>query len=306
MHRPGRLSDNACYMNANGIGGQMVSNRKMVNMTEPCNTQADKAADETAGMPMMPLRRTRLRDNSIYLLPNAFTLAALFAAFFAITQSMHDRYEAAAIAVFISMLLDGMDGRVARWTNSQSAFGEQLDSLADMVSFGVAPALIAYKWQLFHFGKIGYSVAFIYCACAALRLALFNTLIGKISKKWFIGIPSPTAAALVIGLIWVDHSFESLPHVGLLCLLITLFGGLSMVVQIPFWSFKEINVRRKVPFFVMILAVMGLLVVTWQPSVVLFAFFLIYSLSGYVMFAWRLVQRHKKSVAEASHHDSIP
>ncbi|MBI0158494.1 MULTISPECIES: CDP-diacylglycerol--serine O-phosphatidyltransferase [unclassified Snodgrassella] len=243
--------------------------------------------------PHRPNRRRRLRDNSIYLLPNAFTLAALFAAFYAITQSMHGHYEIAAIAVFISMLLDGMDGRVARLTNSQSAFGEQLDSLADMVSFGVAPALIAYKWQLFHFGKIGYSVAFIYCACAALRLALFNTLIGKVSKKWFIGIPSPTAAALVIGLIWVSHTFQGLPHVDWLCLIITLFGGLSMVVQIPFWSFKEINAYRKVPFFVMILAVIGLLVVTWEPSVVLFAFFLLYSLSGYVMFIWRVLTKRK-------------
>ena len=128
--------------------------------------------------------RNSLRRNSIYLLPNSFTIAALFCAFFAITQSMHGRYETAAIAVFLSMLLDGMDGRVARLTNSQSAFGEQLDSLADMVSFGVAPALIAYKWQLWQFGKIGYSVAFIYCACAALRLALFNTLIGKVDKRW--------------------------------------------------------------------------------------------------------------------------
>lgn len=249
-----------------------------------------KISSHTSPVPRM---RGRLRDNSIYLLPNAVTLSALFAAFFAITQSMHGHYEIAAIAVFISMLLDGMDGRVARLTNSQSAFGEQLDSLADMVSFGVAPALIAYKWQLFHFGKIGYSVAFIYCACAALRLALFNTLIGKVSKKWFIGIPSPTAAALVIGLIWVDHSFGRLPEplVRWICLFITLFAGLSMVVQIPFWSFKEINAYRKVPFFVMVLAVIVLLVVTWEPSVVLFTFFLLYSLSGYVMFLWQKLHR---------------
>ncbi|MCO6505353.1 MAG: CDP-diacylglycerol--serine O-phosphatidyltransferase [Snodgrassella sp.] len=243
--------------------------------------------------PEQSSRRQRLRDNSIYLLPNSFTLAALFAAFYAITQSMHGHYETAAVAVFISMLLDGMDGRVARLTNSQSAFGEQLDSLADMVSFGVAPALIAYKWQLFHFGKVGYSVAFIYCACAALRLALFNTLIGKVSKKWFIGIPSPTAAALVIGLIWVSHTFQGLPYVNWLCLIITLFGGLSMVVQIPFWSFKEINFYRRVPFFVMILAVIALLAVTMEPSVVLFGFFLLYSLSGYVLYFSRLIRKHK-------------
>lgn len=240
-----------------------------------------------------PSERIRLRDNSIYLLPNAFTLGALFAAFFAITQSMHGHFETAAVSVFIAMLLDGMDGRVARWTNSQSAFGEQMDSLADMVSFGVAPALIAYKWQLFQFGKIGYSVAFIYCACAALRLALFNTMIGKIDKKWFIGIPSPTAAALVIGLVWVNHSFEALPYVGWLCLFVTLFAGLSMVVQIPFWSFKEINVRRKVPFFVMVLAVLVLLLITAQPSVVLFGFFFAYSLSGYILYGWRYWQKRR-------------
>ncbi len=238
-----------------------------------------------------PLRRDTLRNNSIYLLPNSFTLAALFCAFFAITQAMHGRYEQAAIAVFIAMLLDGMDGRVARWTNSQSAFGEQLDSLADMVSFGVAPALIAYNWQLHEFGRIGYSVAFVYCACAALRLALFNTLIGKTDKRWFIGIPSPTAAALVIGLVWVNHSFERLPAVAWLCLAVTLFAGLSMVAQVKFWSFKEINVRRKVPFFVMILAVLALLVVAWEPPVVLFLLFFAYSLSGYVMWAWQWWQR---------------
>ncbi len=242
----------------------------------------------------VPRIQQRLRQNSIYLLPNSFTIAALFSAFFAITQAMHGRFETAAIAVFISMLLDGMDGRVARMTNSQSAFGEQLDSLADMVSFGVAPALIAYKWQLFQFGKIGYTIAFVYCACAALRLALFNTLIGKVDKRWFIGIPSPTAAALIVGLIWVAHGYESLP-VAWLCLAITLFAGLSMVVQIPFWSFKEINVRRKVPFFVMVLAMMGLLVVALKPSVALFLLFFTYSLSGYVMYAWRWWRKRHRS-----------
>ena len=240
-------------------------------------------------------RRDAIRQNSIYLLPNSFTLAALFCAFFAITQSMHGRYDTASVAVFVSMLLDGMDGRVARWTNSQSAFGEQLDSLADMVSFGVAPALIAYKWQLYQFGHIGYSVAFIYCACAALRLALFNTLIGKVDKRWFVGIPSPTAAALVIGLVWMDHSLGSLPLARWWCLVITLFAGLSMVAQIRFWSFKEINVRRKVPFFVLILALLALLVVTWEPSLVLFLLFLAYSLSGYVWWFWQRYRRKKQA-----------
>jgi len=240
--------------------------------------------------------RRRIRENGIYVLPNSFTIAALFSAFFAITQAMHGLFENAAIAVFISMMLDGMDGRVARWTNSQSAFGEQLDSLADMVSFGVAPALIAYKWQLWQFGRFGYTAAFIYCACAALRLALFNTLIGsgKADKRWFIGVPSPTAAALIVGLIWVNHSVENFPGVKWWALFITLFAGLSMVVQIPFWSFKEINVRRKVPFFVLILVMLALLAMTLKPALALFLLALGYSLSGYIHYGWRHWRKRQK------------
>lgn len=238
--------------------------------------------------PKINAKINHLKQNSIYLLPNSFTVAALFSAFYAITESFHGRFDTAAIAVFISMLLDGMDGRVARLTNSQSAFGEQLDSLADMVSFGVAPALIMYNWQLFEFGKFGYGIAFIYCACAALRLALFNTLIGRVNKRWFIGIPSPTAAALVAGLIWLDHSYGGFGGgVKWVALLLTLFAGLSMVVQIPFWSFKEINVKRKVPFFGMILLVLALMIIALEPALVLFSFFLIYSFSGYVQYALR-------------------
>lgn len=233
-------------------------------------------------------RREKARQNSIYLLPNAFTTAALFAAFYAITQSMHGRFESAAIAIFLAMILDGMDGRVARWTNSQSAFGEQLDSLADMVSFGVAPALIVYNWQLYQFGKLGYCVAFIYCTCAAMRLALFNTLIGKIDKKWFIGIPSPTAAALVIGMVWLGRRYDILfDDKSIVVLLLTLFAGLSMVVQIRFWSFKEFNVRRKVPFAAMIMMILILSVITLEPAGVLFAFFFLYSLSGYIMYVYQ-------------------
>lgn len=232
----------------------------------------------------------KIRQNSIYLLPNSFTIAALFSAFYAITESMHERFDVAAIAVFVSMVLDGMDGRVARLTNSQSSFGEQLDSLADMVSFGVAPALIVYNWQLYEFGKFGYGVAFVYCACAALRLALFNTLIGKVDKRWFIGIPSPTAAALVAGLIWLDNSYGGFDGVKWVALLMTLFAGLSMVAQVPFWSFKELRVKRKVPFVAMVLFVLVLAMVATEPSVVLFAFFFVYSLSGYVMWLMRKVK----------------
>lgn len=239
-------------------------------------------------------KRELIRQRSIYALPNSFTLAALFAAFFAITQSMHGRYESAAISVFIAMLLDGMDGRIARFTNSQSAFGEQLDSLADMVSFGVAPALIVYNWQLYEFGKLGYCVAFIYCACAALRLALFNTLIGKVSKKWFIGIPSPTAAALMVGMIWLDRSYDGIfDQSSIWVLLLTLFAGLSMVVQIPFWSFKEIKLRHRISFPRMIGMLMLIVLLVLQPALILFLAFFAYSLSGYVMWAWQKWQGGK-------------
>ncbi|MBO7082147.1 MAG: CDP-diacylglycerol--serine O-phosphatidyltransferase [Neisseriaceae bacterium] len=235
------------------------------------------------------------RLNAIYLLPSAITLCALLAAFFSITLAMKGYYEKSAMWIFISMICDGMDGRVARMTNSQSSFGEQLDSLADMVSFGVAPALVAYMWQLHQFGRIGYSVAFIFCACAALRLALFNTLIGKVDKRWFIGVPSPTAAALVAGLVWVHHGYERLPYIEYIALGITLFAGISMVVQIPFWSFKELGMQKTVPLFVLVLVIFLLLVLSWQPSLILFCFFLIYSLSGYVMWIARRLRRRKRS-----------
>jgi CDP-diacylglycerol--serine O-phosphatidyltransferase len=182
-----------------------------------------------------------LRQQSIYLLPNLFTLAALFAGFFAVVQAMNQRFETAAVAVFIAMVLDGMDGRVARMTHSQSAFGAEFDSLSDMVSFGVAPALIAYEWMLRGLGKLGWMVAFIYCAGAALRLARFNTMIGVTDKRWFIGLPSPAAAALVAGLVWICHAYRytDLPYLNWITLGFTAFAGCSMVVNTRFWSSKN-------------------------------------------------------------------
>lgn len=235
----------------------------------------------------VPPRRDTLRRNSIYLLPNAFTLASLFCAFFALIQSVHGQYVHAAWAVLASALLDGMDGRVARLTNSQSPFGEQFDSLADMVAFGVAPAFVAYNWQLHSFGYFGYAAAFVYCSCAAFRLARFNTLIGKSSKKWFIGVPSPAAAALMAGLVWLDGSFHALPAVQWLCLAVTLFAGLSMVAPVRFWSFKEINSRSQVPLFVLLLMMAALLVLAFELSLSVFVLSLAYCLSGYVMWWWQ-------------------
>jgi CDP-diacylglycerol--serine O-phosphatidyltransferase len=228
------------------------------------------------------------RHRSIYLLPNAFTTAALFCAFFAIIKAMAADFEVAAILIFFSMVLDGMDGRVARMTNTQSAFGEQYDSLADMVSFGVAPALIVYEWQLKSFGsgRLGLIVAFVYCLCAALRLARFNTNLAVVDKRFFQGLPSPSAAALVAGFVWlvsankVDIAPEIFPWVALG---VTLFAGVSMVTTLPYYSGKAMDVRHSVSF-PKLLAVIGVgLAVIAKPELTLFALFVAYALSGYVL-----------------------
>ncbi|WP_024304383.1 CDP-diacylglycerol--serine O-phosphatidyltransferase [Pseudogulbenkiania sp. MAI-1] len=229
--------------------------------------------------------RPTLRRQGIYLLPNLFTLAALFAGFYAVVQGMNKNFEYAAMAIFIAMVLDGLDGRVARLTHSQSAFGAEFDSLSDMVSFGVAPALVAYEWMLRGLGKLGWMVAFIYCAGAALRLARFNTMIGTADKRWFTGIPSPAAAALVAGLVWICHEYgyNDLAILPWVALGFTAFAGISMVTNVKFWSFKEIHLRRKVPFVAMLVVVVVILLLVSKPPLVLFGFFVGYGLSGYVM-----------------------
>src|SRR5689334_3768014 len=147
--------------------------------------------------------RSRFGRRGIYWLPNLFTTASLFSGFYAIVQAMNGRFETAAIAIFVSMVLDGLDGRIARLTHTQSEFGAQYDSLSDMVSFGAAPALVMYVWALKDLGKLGWIAAFVYCAGAALRLARFNTNIDVIDKRYFQGLPSPMAAALLAVLLWV-------------------------------------------------------------------------------------------------------
>src|ERR1700756_1977019 len=201
-------------------------------------------------------RQQFLRKRGIYLLPNAFTTAALFCGFFAVGQAMNVRFEVAAIAIFVAMVLDGMDGRVARMTHTQSAFGEQFDSLSDMVSFGVAPALVMYEWVLKDLGRWGWLAAFVYCSGAALRLARFNANIGVVDKRFFQGLPSPAAAALVAGFVWlvIDNKLPVkelwMPWVAFG---ITLYAGLSMVSNAPFYSGKALDVRHRVPFGVMVL-----------------------------------------------------
>ncbi len=237
-----------------------------------------------------------LRRRGIYILPNLFTTAALFAGFYAIVQAMNMRFEYSAVAIFIAMVLDGLDGRVARMTHTQSEFGAEYDSLSDMVSFGAAPALVIYEWSLKGMGKLGWIAAFIYCAGAALRLARFNTNIGVVDKRYFQGLPSPAAAALVAGLIWVLLSLGmNGEEARWYACVITIFAGVTMVSNVRYWSGKDINLRRSVPFIFVVAIVLAFALVSSYPELVLFALFLVYALSGYAMACWDWLQRRKSA-----------
>ena len=230
-----------------------------------------------------------LRRRGIYLLPNLFTTGVLFCGFFAIVQAMNGRFDVGCIAIFVAMVLDGMDGRVARWTNTQSEFGAQYDSIADMVAFGAAPALIAYTWVLKDLGTAGWIGAFIYCAGAGIRLARFNANIAVVDKRYFQGLPSPSGAAVMTGLVWVLVDFGFVPRDQIWIAAVTwgvaVFAGVTMVSNVPFWSFKEVNWKKRVPLWVILVLVIGFSVVASSPSLVLFGFFMAYGLSGYVMWA---------------------
>ncbi|HEY0297114.1 MAG TPA: CDP-diacylglycerol--serine O-phosphatidyltransferase [Bordetella sp.] len=241
-------------------------------------------------MTNMPQRDAEHRHRSIYLLPNAFTTAALFAGFYAVVQAMNARFDIAAIAIFAAMVLDGMDGRVARLTNTQSAFGEQYDSLSDMTSFGVAPALVAYEWVLQDLGRWGWLAAFVYVAGAALRLARFNTNLAVVDKRFFQGLPSPAAAALVAGFVWlsVDNKLPIHDHLMAWTTFgLTMYAGITMVCDAPFFSGKKFALGRSVPFWGILLVVLVFVFVSSDPPVILFVLFVLYGLSGWVTWAWR-------------------
>lgn len=243
---------------------------------------------------------SRLRKG-IYVLPNLFTLAALFGGFYAIVMAMNNQFEAAVIGVFAAMVLDSLDGRVARMTNTQSAFGAQMDSLADMVSFGAAPALIAYEWVLKDLGRWGWFAAFVYCACAALRLARFNVNTGVVDKRFFQGLPSPAAAAFVMGFVWLITVLE-IPKqdVSWLCLAVCLYAGLTMVSNVPFYSFKDFQMRKSVPFAVIVSIALVIAVINLHPPIVLFSLFWAYAFSGYVVYGWRRAKGLPTSVISTS------
>ena len=238
------------------------------------------------------VQKNRVRRRGIYILPNLFTLAALFAGFYAIVQAMNLNFDQAAVGIFVAMVLDSLDGRVARLTKTQSAFGAEFDSLADMVSFGAAPALVMYEWVLRDLGKLGWVAAFLYCAGAALRLARFNTMLDVADKRWFTGIPSPAAAALVGGFVWIMDDYDIDPQsVRWWALFVTVFAGLTMVTNLKYWSGKAINLRKSVPFVVVLGGAVAVALTALQPPLVLFAGFVVYALSGYVVSAWLHLRR---------------
>jgi|AntAceMinimDraft_5_1070358.scaffolds.fasta_scaffold03386_5 CDP-diacylglycerol--serine O-phosphatidyltransferase len=229
-----------------------------------------------------------VRHQGIYLLPNLFTTAALFAGFYAIIAALRGDFENAAVAIFFAMVLDGLDGRIARLTNTSSKFGAEYDSLADMVSFGVAPALVVFSWALDGQGKFGWSAAFIYVACAALRLARFNTQIDTADKNYFTGLASPAAAAILASTVWVCHDLglvgEALPHeLSLSVGVLTAIVGFLMIANFPYYSFKDIDFRGRVPFVVMIAVVLVFGLITLDPPSILLVCFFVYALSGPVM-----------------------
>lgn len=240
----------------------------------------------------MNSEKSSIRRRGIYLLPNLFTTGALFSGFYAITSAMGGRYETAAIAIFVAMILDGLDGRVARLTNTQSEFGAQYDSLSDMVAFGVAPALVMYMWAFYSLGRLGLFAAFVHTAGAALRLARFNTQIETADKRYFQGLPSPAAAAILSGFIWIciEHGYD-VSMLKYVALALTISTGLLMVSNFRYSSFKHIDFKGRVPFFVSIAMMLGIAFIMAQPQTMLFLLFLGYAISGPVI---TLVLRRRK------------
>jgi len=266
-------------------------------MKEPIRTKVKQSMQERRDA--RQLRRDNgERSRGIYLLPSLFTTGAIFCGFYAVIASMDGNFQRAAYAIFIAMLLDGMDGRVARMTDTESQFGKEYDSLSDMVSFGIAPALVIYQWGIdllrdfgAFWGKAGWVVAFIYCVCAALRLARFNTNTAKIDKRYFQGLPSPAAAGLVAGLILFERSFEWEPSVSIVpALVTTLAAGLLMVSNIKYRSFKDFDAKQKVPFYVLLLIPMILVLLATNTPRTLFICFFIFAVSGPISYVMRIMK----------------
>jgi CDP-diacylglycerol---serine O-phosphatidyltransferase len=239
-----------------------------------------------------PTPGVKHRPKGIYILPSLFTTASLFAGFYAIVQSMNGNFEQAPLAIFIAMILDALDGRVARLTHTQSEFGAQYDSIVDMVSFGLAPALVMYEWALSGMGKLGWLAAFIYTAGAGLRLARFNTKTDVTDKRYFRGLPSPSAAAVVVGFVWVLHTY-GVPgkEISILALSVTVLAGVLMVSNLRYRSFKDLDLRGRVSFVTVLVVPLAFVLVFLDPPQVLFLAFFTYALSAPVIWFIKTFRR---------------
>jgi CDP-diacylglycerol--serine O-phosphatidyltransferase len=247
----------------------------------------------------------RARSRGIYLLPNLFTTAVLFSGFYSVVAASDGNFDRAAVAIFVAMVCDGLDGRIARWTNTQSDFGKEFDSLSDMVAFGLAPAIVAYQWGVARiaeygavWGRLGWLATFFYAACAAFRLARFNSRAATADKRYFEGLPSPSGAALLAGFVWMlnDMQREGLRALVLAFTVAFVAGGL-MVSRFTYLSGKDFNLNRRIPFAVLLLVPLGFVVVGSSPPEMLFGMFGLYALSGPVIWAWRRLSRGRRSVA---------
>ncbi|HAD08407.1 MAG TPA: CDP-diacylglycerol--serine O-phosphatidyltransferase [Porticoccaceae bacterium] len=230
-----------------------------------------------------PVKKRR----GIYLLPNLLTTGAMFGGFYAILAAMNGKFEAAAVAIFVAMLFDGLDGRVARMTHTESDFGVQYDSLSDMVSFGVAPAVVSFSWMLYTLGKLGWAGAFIYASCAALRLARFNTQVGTADSRFFSGLASPAAAGLVAAMVWTGYDAEPSRSLALMALFVTAIAGLLMVAPLRYSSMKGVDFRGRVPFVAIFAIVMVVSIILIDPPRMLLAMAVMYALSGPLVWCWR-------------------
>jgi CDP-diacylglycerol--serine O-phosphatidyltransferase len=254
--------------------------------------EQDQTGEQTAPRP---------GRKGIYLLPNLFTTAAMFAGFFGIVAAMHGRFESAAVAVFVAMVMDGLDGRVARLTHSESAFGAEYDSLSDMVSFGLAPSLIVYEWALVHmgsistaWGRLGWLAAFVYAAGAALRLARFNVRHDTDDRRYFRGLPSPSAAAVMVGMVWAaDHHGLEGSDLMFASFVVTVMASGLMVSNVAYYSFKDLNVHKRIPFVAVLLIVLIFVFTTIDPPTILFGGFMVYTLSGPLLLGWRRLRRRR-------------
>ncbi|MDR2213214.1 MAG: CDP-diacylglycerol--serine O-phosphatidyltransferase [Pseudomonadales bacterium] len=239
----------------------------------------------------------KIRRRGVYLLPNMLTTGAMFAGFYAVIAGMGGDFRHACLAIIVAMILDGLDGRVARLTKTQSAFGAEYDSLSDMLAFGVAPALICFSWALSELGNLGWTAAFIYVACAALRLARFNVQQGSADKRFFTGLPSPSAAGLVVFMVWAmfEYEIEVTRTVAGIAAAVTVLGGLLMVLSVRYYSFKELGFKHRVPFFVILVLIFVFVIIAWDPPSVMFSMAVLYALSGPVFALYQRRKRRKKN-----------